>query len=91
MFSRYLNFYPNFFDDVVKQLDKKATVNFKIYDITDWETNNKNTYIVQYLKSEDNYINKFVQLIEYIIGISFFEKSYTKCDDEAVSDSFRKK
>ena len=29
---------------------KKAKVNLKIYDVTDWTTNNYNTYIVQYLK-----------------------------------------
>ena len=30
--------------------DKKTKINFKIYDITDWMTNNYNTYIAQYLK-----------------------------------------
>ena len=33
-----------------KRLDKKAYVNLKIYDVTDWATNNYNTYIMQYLK-----------------------------------------
>ena len=33
------------FDPVGKRLDKKAKVNF-----TDWERNNCNTHIVQYLK-----------------------------------------
>ena len=28
---------------VEKQLDKKAKVNFKIYDVTDWKTNNYKT------------------------------------------------
>ena len=32
-----------------KQLDKKAKPNYKIYDIN-WETNNYNAHIVQYLK-----------------------------------------
>ena len=31
-------------------LDKKAMVNFKIYYVTDWTTNNYNTHIAQYLK-----------------------------------------
>ena len=31
-------------DFVEKLLDKKAMVNFKIYDITDWTTNNYNTH-----------------------------------------------
>ena len=29
---------------------RKAVVNFKIYDIADWVTNNFNTHITQYLK-----------------------------------------
>ena len=33
-----------------KKKKKKANVNFKIYDATDWETNNYNTRIAQYLK-----------------------------------------
>ena len=33
------------FCHVGERLDKKAKVNFKIYDITDWETNNYNAYI----------------------------------------------
>ena len=39
------------FGHVEKQLDKKAEVNFKIYDVTDWTANNYNAYIVQYLKN----------------------------------------
>ena len=38
------------FGYVGKQRDKKAKVNFKTYDVTDWETNNYNKNIVQYLK-----------------------------------------
>ena len=30
------------------RLDEKAMVNFKIYDMADWTTNNYNTYITQY-------------------------------------------
>ena len=34
-----------------KRLDKKDIVNFKIYDFTDWTTNNCNTSVItQYLK-----------------------------------------
>ena len=32
------------------RLDEKAMVNFKIYDMADWATNNYNTYITQYPK-----------------------------------------
>ena len=45
-----LNFLPWLFDYVEKWIDKKAKVNFKIYDVTDSTINNYNTYIVQYLK-----------------------------------------
>ena len=39
------------FDHVGKQLDKKTKVDFKIYDVTDWETKNYNTHIAQILKN----------------------------------------
>ena len=42
-------FCTDFFAHVGKRLDKKAKVNFKIYDVTDWIKNNYNTHIVQYL------------------------------------------
>ena len=33
-----------------KQLDKKALVSFKIYDVTDWTTNNYKAPATQYLR-----------------------------------------
>ena len=47
---KYLNICPDIFGLVVKRFDKKAKINFKIYDVTTWETNNYNTHIPQYLK-----------------------------------------
>ena len=38
------------FGHIEKRLCWKDEVNFKIYDFTDWETKNCNTYINQYLK-----------------------------------------
>ena len=38
------------FGYVEKCLDKKAEVNFKFFDITDWTANNYNGHIAQYLK-----------------------------------------
>ena len=38
------------FGHVSKQLDKKDKVNFKLYEVTVWLTNNRNTDIVQYFK-----------------------------------------
>ena len=45
MVLRYLDFCPALFDHVVKQLDKNAKVNFKIYDAINWESNYYNTHI----------------------------------------------
>ena len=33
-----------------KRFDKKTKVNFKIYDVANWETNSYDTHITQYLK-----------------------------------------
>ena len=49
-FLRYSNFCPDFFGHLGKRLDKKAKINFKIYNAADWTTNNYNTHIAQYLK-----------------------------------------
>ena len=37
-FLRYLDYFLDFFSHVGKRLDKKAKVNFKIYDGINWET-----------------------------------------------------
>ena len=50
LFLRYLSFCPNFCGHVGKRCDKKAKVNFKIYDVINWKTTNYNTHIAQYLK-----------------------------------------
>ena len=38
------------FGQVEKRFDYKENVNFKIYDVTTWETNNSNAHVAQYLK-----------------------------------------
>ena len=38
------------FGRVEKLPDEKDKINFEIYDVTTWSTNNCNTYIGQYLK-----------------------------------------
>ena len=38
------------FGHVEKWRNKKAKVNFEIYDVTNWTTNNFDTYIARYLK-----------------------------------------
>ena len=42
-------FSPWIFGYVEKRLDQKAEINFKIYDVVDWTTNNYNTNVAQYL------------------------------------------
>ena len=42
---RIFKFLSWFFGHVRKQLDKKAKAIFKIYDVTDCQTNNYNTHI----------------------------------------------
>ena len=49
-FLRYLNFSLDFFCYLGIWLDKKAKVNFKMFDVINWETNNCSTHIVQYIK-----------------------------------------
>ena len=51
MFLKYLHICPDIFGYVGKWFDKKATVNSKIYGVTDWTTNNYNPHIVQYLRN----------------------------------------
>ena len=38
LFSLYLKFCPDIFSHEGKVLDKTAKINFKIYDVTNWET-----------------------------------------------------
>ena len=38
------------FDHLEKRLDLRDKVNFKMYDIKIWETNNYNAHVAQYLK-----------------------------------------
>ena len=83
-------FMSKLFGYLEKRLDKKDIVNFKIYDITDWTTNNHNTRIAQYLKKRNNQTKKFGQLIKCNMSNIFLEKSYTKCSGEASPDPFTK-
>ena len=41
--------FPWLFGYAGEQFDKKAKANFKIYDVTDWITNNYDRHIAQYL------------------------------------------
>ena len=54
LFKFKFKFFPDIFGHAGKRLDKKATVNFKIYDIINWETNNYNTHTAQYSRKKGN-------------------------------------
>ena len=45
-----IKFLSKLFYHVLKRLDQKAKVNFKICDVTYWTANSFNTHIAQYLK-----------------------------------------
>ena len=47
-------FLSRFFDYIEKRVDKKATVNFKIYDVTGWATNNYNTQLASISRNKRN-------------------------------------
>ena len=79
------------FCHVEKQLDQKDKVNFKIYDVTTWLTNNCNTYIDQYLKKYRHSAVKFGQLIEHNMRDTFLGKSYTNYGGDTILRPFSKK
>ena len=52
LFSRYVIFclLSSLLDDVEKRVHEKGKINFKMYNVTTWETNNCNTLAAQYPK-----------------------------------------
>ena len=48
-FSRYLNVCLDFLVMLIKQLDLKDRVNFKIYNVTTWLTSNYDTHTTEYI------------------------------------------
>ena len=67
------------FSHVGKRLDTKAKENFKIYVVTNWETNNCNNILPDIWRSTGNQTMKFDQFIKYNMRNIFLGKSYTKC------------
>ena len=62
LFLKYLDFCPDVFVHVGKRVDKKVKVNFRIYDVTDWEKNNCTTHIARYLKKLKVHLCRFENL-----------------------------
>ena len=79
------------FDYVEKKCDQKNKVNFKICDVTTWETNNTIHILPNIGIGKDNHAMKSGQLIEHNMRSSFLEVSCTKSGGETTSRLFFKK
>ena len=79
------------FGHAEKRLDEKGKINFKIYDVATWLTNNCKHMLTDISGSKDNQAMKFGQLIECSMRNIFLEKSYTKCVGETIPRPFFKK
>ena len=75
---------------VAKRLDEKDKVNFKIYDVTAWLTNNRNTHIAKYFKKRRQSDNYICELIECNIRSTFFENHTQNVTEKLVPDPFLK-
>ena len=71
---KILKFLSCLFGHVGERLDQEDQVNFKIYDVTTWSTNNLNKHIYQYFRSKGNQAMKFGKLIEQLVQ---HEKHFT--------------
>ena len=65
-------------------------VNFKIYDVTAWLTNNAIHILPNISRSEENWTMKFGQLLQYNMRNIFIEKSH-KSGGETIPRPFSKK
>ena len=90
-FLKVFNFLSWLFGRVAKQLDLRDKVNFKIYGVTAWLTNNCNTNIARISRSKGNQAIKFGQLTDYKMRNIFLEKSYTHCGAETSPRPFYEK
>ena len=60
---KMINFCPDFF--VMQENGLIRNVNFKIYDVTNWEKINYDTHIANISRSKHNQKIKYDQLVEY--------------------------
>ena len=72
-----------FFGYIVRRLDNKTMVNFKIYDVTDWTTSKYNTYYIYCPIFQDAKATRQWNI--------FLEESYAKCVGGASARPFYKK
>ena len=80
-----------FFGHVPKRLDKKDTVNFKLFDVTASLANYRIHILPNISRSKGNQTLKFGQLVECNMWNIFLEKLYTKYDGEASPNLFSEK
>ena len=81
-FLRYLKLRPDFFGHVGKRLGKKAEINSKIYDVTNWKTNNCNSWfpcLIFCMIFKQKYFSCYVLLTNFnysnfIVWLLFFHK-----------------
>ena len=91
IFKFFANLIFGLFAHLEKRLNRKDKVNFKIYDLTTWKTNNGCKYSLIPKKSKINQTINFSQLIEYNMRNIFLEKSFKKCGEETIPRSFFEK
>ena len=77
-FLWHSNTFSDFFGSAEKRLDQKDEVNFKIYDLINYETNTSVYVLPNISKSKDNQTIKFGQLVEYDLRNIFLKKSCKK-------------
>ena len=81
-FLRYLKLRPDFFGHVGKRLGKKAEINSKIYDVTNWKTNNCNSWfpcLIFCMIFKEKYFSCYVLLTNFnysnfIVWLLFFHE-----------------
>ena len=81
-FLRYLKLRPDFFGHVGKRLGKKAEINSKIYDVTNWKTNNCNSWfpcLIFCMIFKQKYFSCYALLTNFnysnfIVWLLFFHK-----------------
>ena len=87
---KVFNFLSWLFGRVAKQLDVRDKVNFKIYDVTAWLTNNCNTHIAHISRSKGNQAIKFGQITDYNMRNIFLKNHTQTVVQKLVPDLFMK-
>ena len=90
-FSRYLNFCLDFFVHVGKRLDMKTKLDFKSYDITDFQINITIHILLNISKSKGSHTMKCDIIAKYNMRNIFVGTSYSKCGREASPSPFPEK